>query len=178
MEPMSRGSGERRRSPALYRATLIAGIGISLAAPCLAAQAGERGAAGSTARKPAACAPIPAERGATITFGREGGNIRPRSWTIAADGRIGGDTLVPTRDSIAPIPADAVAALARFARTGGFWELRSRRVRRPPANPDAAREFIAVSLTCGAHRVEFVPDDAPRTFTEFFALLSSVTRAR
>ena len=122
------------------------------------------------------CAPIAAEQGATIAFGREGGNLRPASFTITADGRITQSAGAGTRDSIPAATPAAVAALARVARTGRFWMLAPRAIRRPARNPDAAREFIEVTLACGSHRVEYVAGTAPAVFSELLALLEAVVR--
>ena len=124
------------------------------------------------------CAPVTADRGAAFTFGRVGGNIRPRSFSVYADGRITVATGDAARDSVDTIPAAAVAGLARLARSGGFWELRPSAVRRTPRNPDFAREFIEVTLTCGRKRAEFASDAEPVAFSELFALLSAVARSR
>jgi len=172
----ARGFGGGRRGPALRTVVVVAGIVALLAPGALIAQADRSGSTVPAAQQRPRCAPIPAERGATITFGREGGNIRPRSYAIFADGRVTAGVGDAARDSVGTIPAAAVAALARLARSGGFWELRSPAVRRPPGNPDAAREFIGVTLTCGAHRVEFVAGAEPAAFVELFALLSAVAR--
>lgn len=178
IDVISRGFGDLCRSPALHCARQRA---LHRALPC--ALHGAVLAAGIGAPLAAQGAPIPAESGATITFGREGGSIRPRSFAIAADGRIRAGNAAPAApaapapDSVATIPPGAVEALVRLARTGGFWDLRSRTIRRPPANPDAAREFISVSLTCGTHRAEFVSGGAPPVFAEFFALLATLARS-
>ena len=120
------------------------------------------------------CEPIAAERGATITFGHAGGSLRPRTITIAADGRIRAGGASAT-DSVATIPPPAVAALATLAHEGGFWALSSPPVRRPPRNPDAARAFIEVALSCGTHRVEYVTGEPiPPAFAGFEALLTVV----
>jgi hypothetical protein len=146
----------------------------------LAAGATGAGAAGQPRNAGApvpACTPIPAAQGAAITFGHEGGSLRPRTVTIAADGRVraGSDT---ASDSLTTIPPAAVAALARLARSGGFWTLRPPSVRRPPRNPDAARTFIAVALTCGARRAEYVMGEPiPALFVELEALLTTVIAA-
>jgi hypothetical protein len=142
------------------------------------AQAGAEGQRATPATAGAGrCAPIAAARGAANTFGHEGGSLRPRTIANAADGRVraGGDS---ASDSLTAIAPAAVAALARLARTGGFWTLRPPPVRRPPRNPDAARRYIAVALTCGTHRVEYVMGDpVPAAFTEFEALLGALAGA-
>lgn len=123
------------------------------------------------------CAPVPVERGATITFGREGGNIRPRSFSIYADGLITAASGDASRDSIAEISTAAVAALARLARIGGFWKLLPPVIRRPTRNPDAAREFVEVALSCGRKRAEYASGAAPAAFSEYLALLAAVARS-
>jgi len=129
---------------------------------------------GLAAQAPAECAPVTAARGAAITFGHEGGSLRPRTVAIFADGavRSGGDAAT---DSVASLAPAAVSALVRFARNEGFWTVRAPAARRPPANPDAARSFIEVRATCGVRRAEFVMGEPwPRAFEEFNALLSAV----
>jgi hypothetical protein len=123
----------------------------------------------------ASCAPVAATREVTFAFGHEGGNLRPRSVSISANGlvRVGTDAAT---DSVTLIAPAAVAALATLARTGGFWTLRLRPVRSPPRNPDAARAYIAVTLTCGSHRAEYVAGERePAPFTQLMALLAQVT---
>ena len=154
---------------------VAAGIAGILLPVMLAGQAGTT--SGLQAPHPRNCAPVPVERGAAITFGRESGNIRPRSFAIYADGRIAIASVNSTRDSVAVISAAAVSALARLARTGGFWELTPPIIRRPPRNPDAAREFVEVALTCGKKRAEYVAGAGPPAFSEYLALLAAVARA-
>lgn len=154
---------------------VAAGIAGILLPVMLAGQSGTSG--GLEARQSRRCVPVPVERGATVTFGRVGGNIRPRSFAIYADGRITVASADSTRDSIAVISVAAVAALARLARSGGFWELRPPTIRRPSRNPDAAREFVEVTLTCGRKRAEYVAGAEPAVFSEYLALLAAVARA-
>ena len=106
-----------------------------------------------------------------------GGNIRPRSFAIDASGRITVASVDSTRDSVTTIPTAAVAALGQLARTGGFWELTPPMIRRPTRNPDAAREFIEVTLTCGRKRAEYAAGAAPAAFSEYLALLDAVVRS-
>jgi hypothetical protein len=123
----------------------------------------------------ASCAPVAATRGVTFAFGHEGGTLRPRAVSISANGlvRVGTDAATDSVNVIAPA---AVAALATLARTGGFWTLRPRPVRSPPRNPDAARAYISVTLTCGSHRADYVAGDRePAAFTQLKALLAQVT---
>jgi len=117
----------------------------------------------------AACTPVPAARGATFAFGTEGGNLRPRRVEIFADGRVTAEDAGPTTQRLTP---NAVAALARQARAGGFWALRAPAITRPPRNPDVARRFIVADLTCGTHRAEYA-GDAPAAFTRLLARLDS-----
>ena len=107
-------------------------------------------------------------------FGREGGNIRPATTSLYADGRVerGGLT-----DSAATVAPDAVAGLARLARVGGFWTLHVPATRRPPRNPDVARQFVEVHLTCGSHRVE-TAGDVPASMRQLLALLVAVAPLR
>ena len=133
------------------------------------------GGAQRAAQAPA-CKPIPIDHGPAITFGREGGNIRPRSFAIWSDGRITPADSAAVRDTISAIAPAAVAALARLARTGGFWALAPRAIRRPTRNPDAARDFIDVQLTCGRHRVEYIGGRGPPAFAELLALLGALVR--
>ena len=127
-----------------------------------------------SAQARSSCAPLPAARGATISFGNSGGNLRPDSVDVRADGRVtlAGGRAGPTLD-----PA-AVAGLARLARTGGFWQLTPAPITRPPRIPDAARQLIVVRLTCGTHRAVYPGTDAPPAFAELYALLVAVTGAR
>ena len=150
---------------------VAAGLTLTASAPT-----GADGQSRGTAGPPPACAPVAASRGPTITFGHRGGSLRPRTVSIGADGvvRAGADSAT---DSVTVIDALGVAALARLARTGGFWSLRPAPVTRPPRNPDAARAFIAVRLTCGSHRAEYVMGErTPAAFRELDALLAQVTK--
>jgi hypothetical protein len=117
------------------------------------------------------CAPLPAARGATISFGNAGGNLRPDSTDVRSDGRV---ALAGGRAGPALAPA-AVAGLARLARTGGFWQLNPAPITRPTRNPDAARRLIVVRLTCGTHRAVYPGTEAPAAFAELYALLTAVT---
>lgn len=121
-----------------------------------------------------ACAPRAAARGPTFVFGREGGNIRPSQTALYADGRVArGDAV----DSIASVSPDAVAGLARLARVGGFWTLVVPAIRRPTRNPDAARQYVEVHLTCRSHRVE-AAGELPTAMRQLVALLEAVAPAR
>lgn len=110
-----------------------------------------------------ACAPRAAARGPTFVFGREGGNIRPSQTALYADGRVA--------------RGDAVAGLARLARVGGFWTLVVPAIRRPTRNPDAARQYVEVHLTCRSHRVE-AAGELPTAMRQLVALLEAVAPAR
>lgn len=161
--------------PAVRREAVAAGIVAIFLPTMVAAQSGA--ARGLEAPQGLHCRPIPVVGGATVKFGRAGGNILPRSLEVYANGGItvaAGDSM---RDSVATIPADAVAALARLARTGGFWALRAPAVRRPIRNPDFAREYIEVTLTCGRKRAEYVAGAEPAVFSEYRALPAAVARA-
>ena len=151
-------------------AALALSLALFLVMPCALSAQAHNGA--GTTPAPSVCLPVPASRGPAITFGHEGGNLRPRTFTVTADGTIRSGGATAASDSMAAIAPAAVRALARLARGGGFWTVPSPRIVRPPANPDAAREFIEVKLTCGSHRAEYVADGAPAAFADLFALLS------
>ena len=136
---------------------------------CAACCALTLGSAPAARAQHAACAPIAASRGAAFAFGSEGGNLRPGRVEIFADGRV-------TTDDTSHTPRltpTVVAQLARQARTGGFWSLHAPPITRPPHNPDAARHFVLVRLTCGTRRAEYA-GDAPAAFTRLLARLDSV----
>ena len=131
--------------------------------------------AGATPRAQSrTCAPRAATRGPAFVFGREGGNIRPAASAIYADGRV---TRGDSTDSTATVSPDAVAGLARLARLGGFWTLRVPATRRPPRNPDVARRYVEVHLTCGSHRVE-TAGDVPTAMRQLLALLEALAPLR
>lgn len=135
---------------------------------CVAAVVPPRGhAARSTQQR--SCRPLPAARGATFSFGNEAGNLRPARTDVYADGSVstGAPRLTPA----------LVADLARQARSGGFWALHPAPITRPPRNPDAARRFVIVRLTCGTHRAEYA-GDAPAAFAALFSRLDSATTVR
>jgi hypothetical protein len=107
----------------------------------------------------------------TFEFGRTGGNIRPASIHIAADGAVttGTATAAPATP-LRTIPQAVVTGLARLAWTGGFATLRPAPTR-PTRNPDAAREFIEARSACGAHRSEYAMGEEAPPFRELYALL-------
>ncbi|MEA3247932.1 MAG: hypothetical protein U9Q74_17425 [Gemmatimonadota bacterium] len=151
----------------------VARLAVVVSLAAVTAQAGGQRPPGAQA-----CRPIAASRDPVVRFGLEGGSLRPRMVAIYPSGLVRAGIAEPS-DSVGSIDATVVAALATFARSSGFWALRPPVIRRPPANPDAARRFIAVTLTCGAHRVEYVSGTpAAAVFDEFDALLRSVTTPR
>ena len=127
------------------------------------------GGHGARSTRQPSCRPLPAARGATFSFGNDGGNLRPARTDVYADGRVSTGTSRLTRA--------AVAELAHQARSAGFWALHPAPITRPPRNPDAARHFIVVRLTCGTRRAEYA-GDAPPAFAALFARLDSVTSRR
>lgn len=157
-------------SRSIRRAGVVGVVGAAAAVAVAATNAGAMARPASV--QP--CAPRAASRGPTFVFGREGGNIRPASTALYADGRVSrGDST----DSSAAVSPDAVAGLARLARLGGFWTLRVPAVHRPPRNPDAARQYVEVHLTCGSHRVE-TAGGAPPPMRQLLALLQAVAPLR
>ena len=107
-----------------------------------------------------------------FTLSRTGGNIKPETVELRADGQV---TIVdqaasPPASRQRTVSPDAMAGLARLAWSGGFAALRSGPQR--AANKDAAHQAIEVrSAACGRQRVEWVGDGAPPQFRELWALL-------
>jgi len=110
-----------------------------------------------------------------ITFGTDGGNIRPVHTTIAADGTVtrSRDTL-STPESLPSIDSTAARALARLAWSGAVTAHRMTSTR-PLANRDMAYDFIEVATPCERRRAEY-QSDAPARFRELHALLEAVVK--
>lgn len=148
----------------LARLSVLVGL-TSAAIPSALAQAGP-----VTRRT---CAPIAGARAPTFTFGNHSGLLRPQTTTIGADGTVktGGDT---ASDTIGRIPAASVAALAGRAATRGLLTVLMPAIRPPLRNPDAARQFIRLRLSCGTRTLEYLEDAAPPVVLAFRATLDSI----
>jgi hypothetical protein len=126
-------------------------------------------------QKKAAC-----DRIGTTTFvlSRTGGNIKPETVELRADGRI---TVIdqaasPPASRVRTTSPDVMAGLARLAWDGGFVTLRSGPARHTTIR-DAAHQTIEVRSACGGYRVEWVGDGAPAQFRELWAILVLVSDA-
>ncbi|MDB4874655.1 MAG: hypothetical protein JWM41_1101 [Gemmatimonadetes bacterium] len=126
----------------------------------------------------AACGPVRPADGAAIEYVREGGNIRPFTVALYADGTMRtGDTSVTQSAAAAAAHVDStrVAALVHLARTSGFWRLPANPIHKPPRNPDAARYRISVRTTCGAHASAYPLSAAPKVFRELLARVATLS---
>jgi hypothetical protein len=157
------------RMPARRRLFQVIGLALVLATPRLHA----------AAQTPAAaCRPVSLAQGAAIEYVREGGNIRPFTVALYADGAMRIADTSATQGAIPTsghVDSAAVAALARFARTSGFWRLPANPVHKPPRNPDAARYRISVRTTCGAHASAYPLSAAPKVFRELLARVATLS---
>lgn len=163
-----RGSGPRRELLAQLSLAMI----IAVIAACPArAQSSARPDRRSS--RSISCAPIPSSEGPTFVWGNEAGTLRPRRLRLWADGSLE-DAGVRTRRR-AEI-ADSVRALATEARRSAFWTTVSPPITHPTHNPDLAREYIAVALTCGHRRSLYPVDAEPATFSALVRRLNAIAR--
>jgi hypothetical protein len=103
-----------------------------------------------------------------IVLGREGGNIRPLTVTIARDG-----TVTVTGPVTAPSPAphlskDALSGLLALAKAEGFFTMPTRMIGH--GLPDVAGRFITIYMASGVKsvHVRFVRNAA---FDQLYAVL-------
>ena len=109
-----------------------------------------------------------------ITFGMEGGNMRPVRTTIGADGWVSRqhDTL-SAPDTGARVEASIARRIARAAWAGAITS-HTLSARTRLATRDAAHPFIALASACGTRRAEYREGTAPRRFRTLFARLDSL----
>jgi hypothetical protein len=163
-----RGSGPRHELLAqLSLAMIIAAIAASPARAQSDARPGTRSSASIS------CAPLASSRGPTFVWGNEAGTLRPRRLRLWADGSLD-DTHARTRGR-AEI-ADSVRALATEARRSAFWTTVSPPITHPTHNPDLAREYVAVALTCGHRRSLYPVDAEPPAFSALLRRLNAIAR--
>jgi hypothetical protein len=151
-----------------YAAWPLIAIVVTLGGPRTGAAQGGR----TAPRERVACDRTSA---AWFEFGTTGGNIRPDTSRIAADGTIsrftGGRWVVDSHH----LSLDAIAGAARLAATNGFMRLPAAPTR-PTRNPDASRSFITLHSPCGSKHVEVPPGTAPPSFRELLAVLERLNR--
>jgi hypothetical protein len=118
----------------------------------------------------AAAFAAPASGAGTSTgfaFGREGGNIRPFTVAIAADGRVA--VTGPVRVGVTKLTTIQLASLARLAQQLHFATLPLRTMC-PNTLPDVAMTVVRV----GAHTVRVHGDCVPRVTRMWVALRAGV----
>jgi hypothetical protein len=111
----------------------------------------------------------------TIRFGQEGGNIRPFTVTIAADGAVTSDGPIRLEGGPPPLSADAVAGLAVLAEAEGFRSLPSHTAC-SGVLPDIASRFVNVQTASWHHRAS-VHGGCVAPFNQLFAVLLAATHA-
>ena len=142
----------------LSGAVLAVGVG-----PATAAASPSHAAVASPSR--ATAVPI------VVTFGREGGNVRPLTVTIDANGAVVTSYPVVGAPRHVRLSADALAGLLTLARAEGFFALPTRIVGR--GLPDIGGRFITIhtaSRTKTVH-VRYVRNAA---FDQLYAVLTAV----
>jgi len=102
-----------------------------------------------------------------FAFGREGGNIRPFTVAIAADGRVA--VTGPVRVGVTKLTTMQLASLARLAQQLHFATLPLRTMC-PNTLPDVATTVVRV----GAHTVRVHGDCVPRVTRMWGALRAAV----
>lgn len=164
---MTIDSSRTAKAALLVRLAVVAATAVTLPAALAPAQGARPIAATS-------CAPRAAAHGPVFIFGNEGGNLQRSATKLWADGSI---QIVPARRTGADAAlADSVRALARLARQSSFWTTTPPRITRPTRNPDVAREYLAVHLTCGVKRSLYPADAEPAPFHALLARLASIAR--
>jgi len=112
--------------------------------------------------------------GAVFSFGRVGGNIRPFTVTIYADGSITSSGAVTTSPQ-AHLSPDAIKGLKKLARAEHFDSLPDQ-IPGSNVNPDIASLFITVTTAQGTKTVKMHGGQS-RQFQQLFAVLQAVAGA-
>jgi len=108
---------------------------------------------------------------AAITFGIEGGNMRPWSMTVNYNGSIvGNDYRKPTNTHLYD-PKNSMNGLQKMADAEGFGAMPGMR-QCGKALPDVASRFVTISTAAGTHGVS-VHGPCNRQFNELWAVLAS-----
>ena len=108
---------------------------------------------------------------ATITFGIEGGNIRPWNVTFNYNGSIvGNDYRKPTNTHLLD-PKNSMNGLQKLADAEGFGAMPRMR-QCGTVLPDVATRFVTISTAAGTHGVS-VRGRCNRQFNELWAVLAS-----
>jgi hypothetical protein len=146
-----------------------------LAIACLTIAPAVLGAQRSAPASPEpACAPTQAARRPVLVWGHEAGTLRPASITLWADGsmRDAAHARTPANRAI----ADSIRVIASDVRRSALWATVAPPVTRPTRNPDVAREYIEVSLSCGRRRWLYPADEAPAAFDALSRRLDALVR--
>ena len=129
-------------------------------------------AAAAAAAAALAAAAVPAgtpASGSPLVFGRAGGNIRPYTVTIAADGRVsasGAARLTVPGYALSPV---ALRGLRKLATAEGFFTM-PRTIRCPRVLPDIASLFVTFRSSAGTRTVSETGSCTPG-FEELYAVL-------
>jgi len=134
-----------------------------LAIACLTlapAVAGAQGSPPASARL--ACTPRQPGHGPVFVRGNEAGTLRPSTIAFWADGSMRATAHARTAANRAI--ADSVRMIAGDVRRSPLWTTVAPPITRPTRNPDIAREYVEVSLSCGRRRWLYPADAMPAVF--------------
>jgi hypothetical protein len=147
----------------------------SFAIACLTLAPVVVGAQRSAPATPAAsCAPRQTGSGPAFVRGNQGGTLRPHAVRLWADGSV--RTGAHARTTANQAIADSVRAIATDVRHSALWGTIAPPITRPTRNPDVAREYIEVSLTCGHRRWLYPADETPAAFDALSRRLDALAR--
>lgn len=105
----------------------------------------------------------------TFTFGREGGNIRPFTVVIAADGTVTVTGAIKVSSPSPHLSTDAPAGLLKLAKAERFFRM-PRLISGSHVLPDFASLFIAIHRAGGTKTVSVHGARRPR-FNQLYAVL-------
>lgn len=149
------------RQTRFTRTLIIWLVGAALAAALPAAALASQGGARHNPRSTVALSR------SLFVFGREGGNIRPYSYTISANGQVMGGL----SGAHIQLSSDTLSGLVKLARAEGFFALPNTIVGH--GLPDIAGHFITINTATGAKTVhEHLAHNA--SFDQLYAVLSAV----
>jgi hypothetical protein len=120
-----------------------------------------------------ASSPSPSGGAATIIFGREGGNIRPYTVTIAPDGTVKSNGAVNLASG--HLSQSEIADLLQKAQAAGFFDM-TETTQCPGTLPDVASLFVEIDSSSGNHRVS-VHGGCVSSFNDLFSALEKATGA-
>jgi hypothetical protein len=112
-----------------------------------------------------------AQAAAVFTFGRSGGNIRPVTIRILADGSVTVEGPTRVAPSGLKLSKDAIAGLVKLAKAERFFSLPGR-IEGPGVFPDAASLFITASAS-GKTKTVYLHNTRNNQFNQLFAVLEA-----